>query len=235
MVSKKKKYRIKIIRNGPYIVTGGVPLSRMKIKINEEGESIGWITGQEYPLQEKYSLCRCGQSKNHPYCDGTHTDIKFDGTETANRESFSKQARKIEGPELILYDVKSLCAYARFCDVGEKVWRLVGMSDDPEKKKLCIEEATHCPSGRLVVVDKKTGNKIEPKSLPSIVLIEDTAEKASGPIWVRGSIQIESADGFEYEILENQTLCRCGQSSNKPFCDGTHCSCQFSDKYQYLK
>ena len=229
-MSEKKKYRVKVSKNGPYIVTGGVPLSKQKIKINDKGESIGWTEGQKYPDREQYALCRCGHSKNHPYCDGTHAKIKFEGTEIASRDNFFERAVKIEGPELILYDVKSLCAYARFCDVGDKVWNLVSKSDDPEKKKLCISEATNCPSGRLVIIDKKTCKKIEPKSTPSIVLIEDTAEKTSGPIWVKGAIQIESADGYEYEILENQTLCRCGQSKNKPFCDGAHCSCQFSDE-----
>lgn len=226
-MSEKKKHRIKVTKNGPYIVTGGVPLSKQKIKINDKGESIGWTEGQKYPNREQYALCRCGHSKNHPYCDGTHTKIKFEGTETASRDSYFERAKKIEGPELILYDVRDLCAYARFCDVDDTVWKLVGESNVPKKKKLCIREATDCPAGRFVIIDKRTGKKIEPKSAPSISLIEDTAEKASGPIWVKGAIQIESADGYEYEIREKQTLCRCGQSKNKPFCNGAHCSCQF--------
>ena len=226
-MSEKKKYRIKVSKNGPYIVTGGVPLSKQKIKINDKGESIGWSEVQKYPHREQYSLCRCGQSKKHPYCDGTHTKIKFEGTETASRDSYFERAKQIEGPELKLYDVRDLCAYARFCDVDDTIWKLVVESDIPEKKRLCISEATDCPAGRFVIIDKGTGKKIEPKSAPSISLIEDTAEKASGPIWVKGAIQIESADGYEYEIREKQTLCRCGQSKNKPFCNGAHCSCQF--------
>ncbi|UCF09264.1 MAG: CDGSH iron-sulfur domain-containing protein, partial [Thermoplasmata archaeon] len=43
-----------------------------------------------------------------------------------------------------------------------------------------------------------------------------------GPIWVRGRIPIESADGHIYEIRNRVTLCRCGWSSNKPFCDSSH-------------
>lgn len=229
-MSENKKYRVKVSKNGPYIVTGGLPLSKQIIKINGNNQSIGWIEGQKYPDQEQYALCRCGHSKNHPYCDGTHTQIKFEGTETASRDSYLEKAEKIEGPELILCDAQDLCAYARFCDVGDRVWNLAIESDDPEKKKLCISEATNCPSGRLVVVDKRTGKEIESKFAPSIGLVEDTAEKTSGPIWIRGSIQVESADGYEYEIRKKQTLCRCGQSNNKPFCNGTHSTCQFSDK-----
>ena len=51
----------------------------------------------------------------------------------------------------------------------------------------------------------------------------------SGPIWVRGGITVESADGREYEVRNRVTLCRCGQSSNKPFCDGSHVECSFHD------
>jgi len=230
-MSKKNNFLIKVSKNGPYLISGGIPMFKQIIKINERGESIGWIMGEKYPGYEKYALCRCGRSKNHPYCDGTHIKIKFDGTETANRESYSAQAVEIEGPELILCDVKELCAFARFCDVGDKAWNLVKNSDDPEKKKLCIKEVNHCPSGRYTLIDKRTGKKILSESNLSIGLIEDTAENISGPIWVKGPIPIEAADGFKYEIRENYTLCRCGQSKNKPFCDGTHSSCHFSDKH----
>ncbi|HET8688843.1 MAG TPA: CDGSH iron-sulfur domain-containing protein [Methanosarcina sp.] len=39
---------------------------------------------------------------------------------------------------------------------------------------------------------------------------------------MRGGIPIESADGKQYEIRNRVTLCRCGKSRNKPFCDGSH-------------
>jgi CDGSH-type Zn-finger protein len=43
-------------------------------------------------------------------------------------------------------------------------------------------------------------------------------------------VQLIGGDGFEYEIRNRVTLCRCGASQNKPFCDGTHVSISFSDK-----
>jgi CDGSH-type Zn-finger protein len=39
---------------------------------------------------------------------------------------------------------------------------------------------------------------------------------------VRGKIALEAADGTLYEIREKMTLCLCGKSSKKPFCDGMH-------------
>jgi len=41
----------------------------------------------------------------------------------------------------------------------------------------------------------------------------------SGPLWLRGGIPVVAADGFENEVRKRVTLCRCGQSRNKPFRD----------------
>jgi CDGSH-type Zn-finger protein len=54
-------------------------------------------------------------------------------------------------------------------------------------------------------------------------------EKVQRPIWVRGGICIESADGTPYEVRNRVTLCRCGASANKPFCDGQHAAVGFED------
>ncbi len=55
-----------------------------------------------------------------------------------------------------------------------------------------------------------------------LALIEDPGIGVSGPIWVRGGVRIESAEGKIYEIRNRVTLCRCGKSKNKPFCDSAH-------------
>ena len=88
---------IKVSKNGPYIISGGIPLSEQVIGIDGEGYSYEWCEGKVYPSQEKYTLCRCGQSKNSPFCDGTHMKVNFDGTETAIRKLYLDQAKKIEG------------------------------------------------------------------------------------------------------------------------------------------
>ena len=84
-----RKPTIRIVRNGPYIVTGGVPLMRQRIVCDADGESIEWREGEPYPVGETYSLCRCGQTSTPPFCDGTHARIGFDGTETASRSRTS--------------------------------------------------------------------------------------------------------------------------------------------------
>jgi CDGSH-type Zn-finger protein len=217
------KRKIKITKDGPYLVSGGIPLSEQIICVDSEGQCHGWREGKKYPLQKKYALCRCGHSQNKPFCDGTHIKIHFDGTETASREPYLEQADEINGPGLRLTDAPDLCASARFCHRAGGIWKLTKQSDDPEAKQKAIEEACDCPAGRLVVWEKD-GKAVEPKFEPSIGLVEDPQAGVMGPIWVRGGIPIESADGTTYEIRNRVTLCRCGKSANKPFCDGSHLS-----------
>lgn len=222
MSESKGIFKIKIIKNGPYIVTGFVPMSKQTIIADRNGISTSWETNHRYPVQEQYSLCRCGRSRNKPYCDGAHVPAKFNGDETATSESYIDQAETIDGEDIYLTDVENLCAFARFCDREGGVWQLTEESADPEARNLAIQETWDCPAGRLVMWDKKTGEAIEPALDPSIGVIEDPEIGVSGPLWVKGSIPIESSDGTVYEERNRVTLCRCGRSQNKPFCDGMH-------------
>ncbi len=221
--------KIVVSKDGPYVVSGNIPLSMQIITPNKEGMSWDWKQAKEFDTQDEYSLCRCGQSKNKPFCDGTHTKIRFDGTERATRKPFVRQAEVFDGPTLALSDAEDLCAFARFCDPGGKIWSLIEETDDPKIRELAVREANHCPAGRLVVHDKKTDKDIENKLPPSIGVIEDPALGCSGPLWVRGGVTIESHDGKPYEVRNRVTLCRCGASSNMPFCNGSHASIKFRD------
>jgi CDGSH-type Zn-finger protein len=221
--------KIVVTANGPFIVSGGVPLDVQSITPNEEGGSWTYTAGRSFETKPIYALCRCGASATKPYCDGTHAKVDFDGAETASRESFDARATVIDGPALDLKDVEALCAFARFCDNKGGIWDLVPGDDQPDVRDTVLHEEAYCPSGRLVLRDKKTGTDVEPALAPSIALLQDPAKSASGPIWVRGGILVESQDGTPYEIRNRQTLCRCGRSSNKPFCDGTHVDISFKD------
>ncbi|MFC7395287.1 CDGSH iron-sulfur domain-containing protein [Scopulibacillus cellulosilyticus] len=44
----------------------------------------------------------------------------------------------------------------------------------------------------------------------------------NGPLVVTGSFELTDAEGNAFETKKAVSLCRCGRSSNKPFCDGTH-------------
>jgi len=163
-----------------------------------------------------------------PFCDGTHKKVAFDGAETASHAPYEKQAKRIAGPTMVLEDAEGLCAFARFCDPHGQVWNLVEKSGDPRAAKFVEYEAGHCPSGRLVA--KRSAQALEPQFEPSIGLVQDTANRISGPLWVRGRIPVIAASGRAYEVRNRVTLCRCGASNNKPFCDGSHASIRFNDR-----
>lgn len=218
---EEKNYKVKVTENGPYMVTGGVPLAEQIIKVDSNNECHGWQEGKQYPAQEEYYLCRCGKSVNKPFCTGMHAITKFNGKETAENKPYAEMAETYEGPELTLTDAEGLCASARFCHRAGGTWNLTEQSDNPEARKTAIEEACDCPSGRLVAHDKE-GNAIEPEFTPSIGVVKDPQAGKDGPLWARGGIPVESAAGETYEIRNRVTLCRCGKSSNKPFCDGSH-------------
>ena len=56
---------IKVRQDGPYLVTGGAQLT------DHEGNP---ITPKN---PDNFTLCRCGASKNKPFCDSTHREVEF--------------------------------------------------------------------------------------------------------------------------------------------------------------
>ncbi len=229
MSEPTERMRIRVTEDGPYLVTGGVPLVRVEIVVNEEGESVGWREAARIDAPDRYRLCRCGLSEGKPFCDMTHAVEGFDGAETAGHESYAEQATPIDGPGVRLQDARRLCAEARFCDRAGGLWNLIERCDDPAALELAKEEATLCPSGRYVLTAEATGT-CEPHFEPSIAIIDDSSLGVSGPLWVRGGIGIFDSDGEPYEMRNRVTLCRCGCSANKPFCDGSHIKAGFRDE-----
>jgi len=214
------EYKIKITKNGPYIVSGGVPISE-KI-IVPVGKHYEYEDGQSLTQSETYALCRCGKSKNPPFCDGEHINAAFDGTETASKATFKDRlVRTVKGPDLDLMD-DGRCALARLCHrEGGHAWNLTKQSDNPENKKEAIRAACECPAGRIVAAEKN-GLEYEDDLEPSIDILYDKEKGVNGPIYVKGKIPIESSDGTYYEIRNRVALCRCGESKDKPFCDARH-------------
>ena len=215
--------RIEVCKNGPYRVSGGIPLSVQRITLDGAGFSEKWKEEEKFPVgEEPYLLCRCGRSRTLPFCDQFHREIHFIGTEHASREPYIKQATEYVGPDLVLTDAEILCSVAKFCERAGGIWKLTQESGNREAREIAIQEAGNCPSGRLVVWEKEKKTPIEPKFEPSIGLVEYPQEGLSGPVWVRGGIPVISDNGWVHEIRNRVTLCRCGHSFNKPFCDSSH-------------
>ena len=219
---ENQKPRIRVLKNGPYIVSGNIPLILMTIECDDKGTPARWLIGERLQTPQNYALCRCGQSRSKPFCDGTHIKVNFDGTETSDNESFNKMAKEIDGPKLKLLDAEILCASARFCHRGGDIWQVIPKTDELGAKQNAIANSCDCPSGRLVVIDKETDRTIEPSVEQSIGAIKDSGIGVDGPFWIRGGIPVYSAEGKLYEVRNRVTLCRCGKSTNKPFCDSSH-------------
>lgn len=220
------KYKIRILQNGPYAVSGGVPLREMCIRAR--GHGYEWVLKAEYPLKASYVLCRCGKTKTPPFCDGAHASHAFLGTETASRLPFRDRAEFMRGETIDILD-DGRCAFARFCHRNSgDAWSLAEGSGKPGIREEAILAAAECPAGRLVALDKQ-GNEQEPKLEPIITVVQDSERQVSGGLYVTGGIALEGADGYEYEKRNRYVLCRCGLSRNKPFCDAMHMQ-GFSDE-----
>ncbi len=160
------KQQIKITKIVPNIVSGGVPLNE-KIMV-DVGHHREYKDGRELPQSKLYALCRCGHSKNPPFCDGSHTHIDFNGAETADKSLYNSRAEVFEGQTLDLFD-DNRCAFARFCHQEHgSVWELTEQSDDPSLRKEAIAASIDCPTGRLVHHDKENDNaEVELERFPA--------------------------------------------------------------------
>ena len=72
------RQKIEVIAHGPYEVTGDVPISPRRAVNSDLGEPIAWKVEEELSHNATYYLCRCGQSGNKPFCDGTHSLVGFE-------------------------------------------------------------------------------------------------------------------------------------------------------------
>lgn len=225
-----KKFHIVIEDAGPLLVYGKPPLVQKFITPNELGEMWWLQDGLSFKMdKEPAALCRCGASKTKPWCDGEHVHAEWDPRLTASESGLLERAEVIEGPVLSLTDNQKFCAFARFCDAGMRVWNEVGESDDPKHRDMTVRQANHCISGRLSAWENASGEPYEPDLEAELGLVEDPKIHASGGLMVSGGIPFARQDGFTYEIRNRVMLCRCGQSSNKPYCDGTHASFRWKD------
>lgn len=223
----EQRMSIAISPDGPYLVSGGVPLIQQVIM--PTGGHYEYRTVRTFPPQEEYALCRCGHSNEAPFCDGAHRRVGFDGAETASRAPFDERADVYPGPRVALLD-DGRCAFARFCHREDgDAWTLTELSFDERLEREAVKASSDCPAGRLVHVDALEGTRYEPRLKPSIAVLEDVEEGVGGPLFVRGGIPLASADGSEYELRNRYALCRCGASGNKPFCNAMHAAIGFDD------
>jgi len=209
------EFQIKVGEAGPYLVSGEVPLTVKTPIMSEHGEPLGWKTGEAIETRARYALCRCGVSENKPFCDGSHSNAEWDGSDQAGDVSYSDRANSLGGEGIEVFDDRGTCAHAGFCgNEVTNIWKMAAETSDSRVRAQAMAMVERCPSGAITyAIDDET---IEP-DLPVGIAIT-----ADGPLWVSGEIAVECSNGEQLEARNRVTLCRCGQSSNKPLCDGSH-------------
>jgi CDGSH-type Zn-finger protein/truncated hemoglobin YjbI len=205
--------RIEITNHGPYRVSGDVVIFDAEGNLLRHGGT--------------WCLCRCGGSRNKPFCDVTHGLKGFDGSESADHGAIADRRDSYVADGITVFDDRSRCAHFGQCtDRLPTVFRAAAepfVDPDNAAPDSIADVVAGCPSGALAYARGSDGDTVETAAEPSITPIVD------GPYRVRGAIQVVGADGRPYEARARQTLCRCGQSNNKPFCDGSHWYAGFRD------
>ncbi|MBF8185270.1 CDGSH iron-sulfur domain-containing protein [Nonomuraea sp. K274] len=219
------RQRIVVLRDGPYVVYGGVPLRRKhKIVSAENGENsaLTWKTGEPLETEDTYALCRCGHSGSKPFCDGTHAVIGFDGTESADVRPYKELQHVHDGVGISAQRVGELCIHAAFC-IGRTrpIAAMLADTGDSDVRSNVMGRIDHCPSGSYSYALRRGGDTIEP-DLPQAISVLEEEDGLASSLWVTGRVPVLRADGRPLEIRNRMTLCRCGHSGNKPLCDGTH-------------
>lgn len=207
--------------NGPYLVSGSVPLVRVHVVESEQGEPIAWHEDGSIEAPETYRLCRCGGCSSKPFADEAGCS-SFDGTEAAPGDGYADRAKTLGGTPVTVLDDRKICSHAGFCaNRITNVWKAAKTIDDDEALRAqIVEMIERCPSGALTYL--ADGEPVEPQ-LPVQIGVE-----TNGPLRVTGGIVVTRADGQPFETRNRVSLCRCGQSKNKPLCDGTHKEIGFS-------
>lgn len=213
---EKSKPKIAFIENGPIYMINNPNLKKVENLVNSKGEQLETISG--------IALCRCGASKNKPFCDGTHTSIGFKSTNPSNEKGKTKS---YEGEKITIHDNRKICCHAAECveklsqvfQKNERPW----INPDAANPQEIIDLIKKCPSGALsysVEGISYTDYDEEPKITVS----------KNGPLMVKGGIELDGQEFEEGVSKEHFTLCRCGASKNKPFCDGEHFTINFQDE-----
>ncbi|HZE60791.1 MAG TPA: CDGSH iron-sulfur domain-containing protein [Burkholderiales bacterium] len=211
-----EKPRLACLPNGPYYLLNDMQASPVPNLVRSSGTACAMVRG--------IALCRCGGSKNKPFCDGSHSTNGFTDRKLAERKNDQRDVYR--GERITIFDNRAICAHAGYCtDSLKSVFRSAEeawIDADGAAVDEVIATIRKCPSGALsYAVDGVEG---KPPERPAKVTVTD-----NGPYAVTGGIELMNVEFGDGASREHYTLCRCGASANKPFCDGSHWRIEFRD------
>jgi CDGSH-type Zn-finger protein/truncated hemoglobin YjbI len=204
--------------NGPYLVTNAETLRN-------------WL-GELIPTRPQMALCRCGESANKPFCDGTHARIGFTAQKDPKRVPDRRDT--YVGTAITVLDNRGICAHSGFCT--DRLASVFHVGEEPfatpngARMDEIIRAIRACPSGALSYalggIEIRDG--VDQAHPPVIEVSKD------GPYRVIGGVALKDGQGQDEPrntgaSLEHYSLCRCGHSQNKPFCSGMHWYVNFHD------
>jgi CDGSH-type Zn-finger protein len=184
------------------------------------------LRNRKGPIETKatIALCRCGGSERKPFCDGTHSRIGFSSAKLEGRVEDKREHH--EGAGITLHDNRGICAHAGRCTDGlSSVFRLnqePWIDPNGAGTDEIITTVKQCPSGALSY--SLQGVEHRDREGEPVIFVAP-----NGPYLVTGGPELLDTERGEGASTEHFTLCRCGGSKNKPFCDGTHWHKKFVD------
>jgi len=228
---KNNKPMIVPLPNGPLYLINDREAKIIENLTNSKDEKLSNIQG--------IALCRCGASKNKPFCDGTNSMIGFSSKNNnqdnndnndKNKTNPKGKRKSYVGKKITIHDDRSICSHAAECvnnlpsvfRLNQRPWI------DPDYETIAVEKIIEtirkCPSGAL----SYSIDCIEYRDYDGKPLVKVSKD---GPYLVSGGIELVGGEAEFPEDVSNEhyTLCRCGASKNKPFCDGSHSTINFRD------
>jgi CDGSH-type Zn-finger protein len=214
---QKPKPQLVAAPNGPLIYITDFTRRQVQGLVGEDGRT--------YSHPHTVALCRCGASENKPLCDGSHGAIRFN--ERKETDGHLDKRKNYEAGRIIIHDNRGVCSHSRACveglpkvfDPDRRPWIDPGAATVEE----IIATVNKCPSGALSYSLDGIEHRDQDRE-PKVVVSHD------GPLCVQGGVELMINEPRAQEVsTEHCTLCRCGSSKNKPFCDGAHRDIGFSD------
>ncbi len=138
------------------------------------------------------------------------------------------KGRKYKNKDITVFWRPSECIHATYCyrellkvfNPSKRPW--INMNGAPTEDIIRIVEK--CPTEALTYkwnkdIEKEqnvTGDHQDTEQKTEVKVLKD------GPLIIKGNFKIIGPDGKEMKQMKVASICTCGRSGNKPFCDGTH-------------
>ncbi len=208
---------IACLPNGPYYLLNDMTPRAIPNLQKSSGDECMTIPG--------VALCRCGDSSNKPFCDGTHGKTGFKDEKLT--DGHLNRRDNYVGKKITIHDNRGICAHEGYCT--DKLKSVFKMNQEPwiepdgATVEQIVETIKKCPSGALSYSIDDVEYRDQDRA-PMVTVTKD------GPYAITGGIELADQPRGEGASTEHYTLCRCGGSKNKPFCDGTHWQSGFKDE-----